>query len=318
MKRLVILLVATFGSSLVGVMLPQAAPHLIYVPTASMIMQLLFCFLSTSEPGTSPPTGSLRALPGFLLTKMFVIPLVCWVSARLLFPEYALGTLLVSGASIGVMGPFFAFLCGAEPFFVVGGVIASSLMLPVSIPLLAAIALFYDGGAADGLMDACFGSAAFLALCMLLPFAVAKLLWKWLPSTANHILNRRFGITMLCVVSANFTIFSRFSAPLLNNLTAMAEALAAGLLTAALLLGIGIAMARYQPIALALSRIIGISCVNCLLMAIVAVEFFSLPEVLVCTLYSLPLMCMGVPYELCRIWLRRRENSRDCSEQCAD
>ena len=102
MQRNLIFIAVTFASSLAGVMSPGAAPHVAYVPTISMIIQLLFCFLSTAEPGASPPAGALRALPRFMLAKMFVIPLCCWLVIRLLFPEYALGALLVSGASIGV------------------------------------------------------------------------------------------------------------------------------------------------------------------------------------------------------------------------
>ena len=315
MKRNVLMLLITFVASFAGVMLPEAAPYLTYAPTASMIVQVLYCFLSTFDPATPLPGGALKALPRFLLCKMFVVPLLCWAVIHVLFPEYALGALLCAGASIGVMGPFFAYLCGAEPFFVIGGVIASSLILPLSIPLLTAVVLSFDGRSVHGLMEACFGSAVFLACCMSLPFATAKLLWAKKPSASTWLLERRFGITVVCVAAANFTIFSRFSGPLLSNLSAMAEALLAGLVTTGVLLGIGMAAGRNMPIGPALSRIIGISCVNCGLMVIVAAEFFSLPEVLVCTMYTLPLMSMGVPYEFCRRWLVRREARRGTSRQ---
>ncbi len=314
MKRNLILFAVTLVACFSGVLLPRAAEPLAYVPTISMLVQLLYCFLSTAEPSIQIPTRSLRALPKFLLFKMFAVPLVCWAVCRLIFPDYALGALLVSGASIGVMGPFFAYLCGAEPFFIIGGVIASSFILPISVPLLCALALSVDGRSVDGLMAACLGSAAFLAFCMLLPFGTAKLLWGKTPRAVHWLTDRRFGITMICVATGNFAIFSRFSAPLLSNPSAMIHALLVDLLTTGCLLAIGVVAARKSPVPEALSKIIGISCVNCALMVIVAAEFFSLPEMLVCALYTLPLMSMGVPYELCRKWLHTREARRNIPE----
>lgn len=306
MKRNLIVLGITFAASLLGVFVPWAAAPFAWVPTVSMLVQLLFCFLSTTEPSTPLPRAALRDLPRFLAFKMLVVPLVCWAAVRVCYPEYALGALLVSGASIGVMAPFFAFLCGAEPFFVVGGVIASSLVLPVTIPLLAALVLALDGQSVSGLVEVCLGSAVFLGCCMLLPFAGAKLLWAKWPGAAVGLLARRFGITLVWVAAGNGIIFSRYSAPLREHPASMGSAALAGVLTACIMLGIGIWMSRGLPVSRALGRIIGVSCVNCGLMVIVGAEFFSLPEVLVCALYTLILMSMGVPYEGCRRWLSRR------------
>ena len=307
MKRNLIFLSLTVIASIAGVFLPKVAGSLWWTPTVSMLVQLLFCFLSTADPATPLPAKALRSLPTFLVIKMILVPLVCWGVVRLVFPDYALGALLVAGASIGVMAPFFAYLCGAEPFFVIGGVICSSLLMPVTIPSLSALVLSFDGRSVEGLVQACLGSAIFLALCMLVPFAASKILWTRFPAWAEGLMARRFGITLVCVTTVNLVIFSRFSEPLLNNLSAMADAMLAGLMVTAMLIVMGLWAARKLPLPEALSRLIGISCVNCALMLIVAAEFFSLPEMLVCALYSLPLMSMGVPYEICRRWLTHRE-----------
>ncbi len=77
MKRNIIVLLTAFASSLLGVLTPQAAVGpLVYVPTASIMVQLLFCFLSTSDPATPLPFASLKALPKFLAFKMLVVPLL--------------------------------------------------------------------------------------------------------------------------------------------------------------------------------------------------------------------------------------------------
>jgi|GEM_PF-3504506 len=307
MKRNLIFLSLTVIASIAGVFLPGVAGPLWWTPTVSMLVQLLFCFLSTADPSTPLPSKALRSLPKFLAIKMILVPLVCWGVVRLVFPDYALGALLVAGASIGVMAPFFAYLCGAEPFFVIGGVICSSLVMPITIPSLSALVLSFDGRSVEGLVQACLGSAIFLAFCMLIPFGASKILWTRFPAWAQGLMDRRFGITLVCVTTVNLVIFSRFSKPLLNNLSAVADAMLAGLMVTAMLIGMGLWAARTLPLPEALSRLIGISCVNCALMLIVAAEFFSLPEMLVCALYSLPLMSMGVPYEICRRWLARRE-----------
>ena len=307
MKRNLFMLAVTIISCLSGVFVPEAAEPMAYAPTISIVIQLLFCFLSTTEPSIPIPKQSLRALPKYLLFKMFVVPLICWAVCRLIFPEFALGALMVAGASMGVMGPFFAYLCGAEPFFVIGGVIASSFILPISMPLLSALVLSFDGLSVDGLMSVCLGSAVFLALCMLVPFCTAKALWSKTPKITQGLLDHRFSITVVCVAAANFSIFSKFSEQLLGNLHTVADALLVCLLIMVVLITIAVAASYKYPRPEALSRIIGISCVNCGIMVIVAAEFFSLPEMLLCALYTLPLMSMGVPYELCRKWMISRE-----------
>jgi predicted Na+-dependent transporter len=159
MKRNVYLLVLAVVTIFIGVSMPELAEPLEHVPAAQMLVQLLLCFMSTGEPASAPSLASMRGLPRYLAYKMLIIPMICWGVTRLIFPEFALAALLLSSSSIAVMAPFMAYLAGGDGAFVVGGVVVSSLILPVTLPFLAGIALFVDGKEVSGLVQSCLNTA---------------------------------------------------------------------------------------------------------------------------------------------------------------
>ena len=310
MLRNICVLAVTVVTAIAGILLPGASVQLAHLPALFMMTQLLLCFLATTDPATPLPKASLLSLPRFLLVKMVLVPLLCWVIIRPFFPDYALGVLLLAGSAVGVTAPFFAFLVAADAFFVIGAVIASSFIMPATLPLLASIALFAEGQSVQGLMWSCLGTAAFLGICMLVPFVIARLLWARCIGMAELLLKRRFLITLICIAGSNFVVFGRFSEPLLANSEMVADAFVVGLLLMALLFVPGLIMMRRLQPDQALGKIIGFTSLNSLLVVILSAEFFSLPEVLVATLFTLPIMCLGVPYQLCRNRLDRVKRRR--------
>ena len=69
--------------------------------------------------------------------KLFLLPALIYPLAVRFFPEYALGLLLLAGVSTGVSAPFFAALVGAHIPLVLLLTVATSIVLPVTLPFMA-------------------------------------------------------------------------------------------------------------------------------------------------------------------------------------
>ena len=296
--RDIIFLAATFAGMAGGVFLPELGEPLRHLPAVFIISQILLCFLSGTDPATPFERESLRGLPRFLFLKMLAVPLICWGVFLPFFPEYALGALLLGGAAVGVLAPFFVYLLRADEVFSTASVIASSLLMPFTVPLLVGLAALAEGTSTSGLWRAFLDTGLFLAGCQLLPFIAAKLLWKFRPGAAKGILGLRYGISVICATGAMLVIFSRFSTPLRQDPGLIPRCLGAACLLAALLFVLGCAAGVKAGRDRALSVVVGFCAMNSVLMAVVAAQFFGVHEVLMCALYSIPFNLLLIPYRL--------------------
>jgi BASS family bile acid:Na+ symporter len=295
---------------LAGVCLPQFGEPLRHLLTVMLMVQLLLCFLDTTAPGASVRAVDVAGLPGFLGIKMLLTPLACWGIFALVLPRYALGAILMGGVSIGVTAPFFGRLARADVTFIVAGVVASCLILPLTMPALVVSYLYVTGyEAGSGLWEAFFKTGLALALYIFVPFVVAKALWKGMPARAEGILRRRYFISVSSVACCMFVIFSRFSAPLRANPFMVAEALAGAFLLAAVFLGIGILAGRGRSAARSVACAVSMGTANNGLVLILSAQLFSLPEVLVTAMYSVPLFMLLVPYQRYAAWKEKSEQS---------
>ena len=73
---------------------------------------------------------------------MLFAPWLCWGIFALFMPDYALGAILLGGVSVGVTAPFLGQLSRANISFIIAAVVASSLLLPLTMPALVWAALF--------------------------------------------------------------------------------------------------------------------------------------------------------------------------------
>jgi BASS family bile acid:Na+ symporter len=305
-----IFIVCSYGAMLAGVCLPWFGEPLRHLLTVMLMAQLLLCFLDTTAPGAAVSAAGIAGLPGFLGLKMLLTPLVCWGVFALVLPRYALGAILVGGVSIGVTAPFFGRLARADVTFIVAGVVASCLILPLTMPVLVVSYLYVAGQeVGSGLWAAFFKTGLALALYIFVPFVIAKGMWKGMPAWAEGILRRRYVISVSSVACCMFVIFSRFSAPLRANSFMVAEALAGAFLLAAVFLGIGIFAGRGRSVAGSVARAVSMGTANNGLVLILSAQLFGLPEVLVTAMYSVPLFLLLLPYQRYAAWKEKREQS---------
>jgi BASS family bile acid:Na+ symporter len=303
-----IFIVCSYGSMLAGICLPQFGEPLRDLLTLMLMVQLLLCFLDTTTPGAAVRAADIAGLPRFLGIKMLLTPLVCWGVFALILPRYALGAILMGGVSIGVTAPFFGRLARADVTFIIAGVVASCLILPLTMPLLVVSYLHVGGHAAgSGLWEAFWETGLELMLYIFVPFAVAKVMWKKLPAQAEGMLRRRYAISVSSIACSMFVIFSRFSAPLRDNPFMVAEALAGAFLLAAMFLCIGILAGRGGSAARSVAYAVSMGTANNGLVLILSAQLFGLPEVLVTAMYSVPLFLLLFPYQRYAAWKEKRE-----------
>lgn len=305
-KDSLIFMACTYGAMLLGVLLPAFGEPLRHLLPIMLMIQLLLCFLVTSTPGATGAAGAspdLSGLAAFMGIKMLVTPLICWGVFALLLPRYALGAILLGGVSVGVTAPFFGQLSRAYIPFIIAAVVVSCLLLPLTMPALVAAYLYVLGlEAGEGLWTAFFMTGLSLGLYIFLPFALAKVMWKLWPTLADGILRRRYPISVLSISCCMFVIFSRYSLPLRENPFMVLEALAGAFCLALIFLGVGIASGRGHSPGGSVSRLVSMGTANNGLMLILSAQLFSLPEVLITAMYSVPLFMLLIPYQRYAAW----------------
>ncbi len=295
--RDIIFLAAGFAGMIAGVLLPDLGEPLRHIPTVFIVVQTLLCFLSGLSPDTNFSAASLRGLPRFLALKMLVVPLACWGIFSLVLPEYALGALLLGGTAVGLLAPFFLFMLRGDEVFGTAAFISSSLLMPFTVPLVVGAVALIQGASTTGLFASFLHTGMFLAACLFLPFISAKLIWMR-PALARGILDRRYGVFLVCYFASMLVVFSRFSAPLRQAPTLLPQSLGATFLLAALLFVVGLILERKQGRDRRLAGVVCCCAMNNVLMAVTSAQFFGVHEVLMCALYSVPFGLMLVPYRL--------------------
>ena len=136
-SRDLVMIVVSFLAMLAGSFLPGLAEPLAPFPRLCLIVLLYLGFLSV---GTEALFIHTRLIPGtvsgLVLIRLFALPLLSFVLFKLLMPQFALGALLVGAASIGVVAPIFSIMVNADTALVLAGNLLSSLLLPLTLPML--------------------------------------------------------------------------------------------------------------------------------------------------------------------------------------
>jgi BASS family bile acid:Na+ symporter len=306
-KDTLIFMAFSYGAMVLGVCLPQFGEPLRHLLTLMLMLQLLLCFLATTAPDVTVNARGLTGLPRFMLIKMVLTPLICWGIFALLLPRYALGAILMGGVSVGVTAPFFGQLSRADVTFIVVSVVASCLLLPLTMPFLVVSYLYFTGQeATQNLWIAFLKTGLSLAAYITVPFVIARGIWKKRPALATGILARRYWISVLSIACCMFVIFSRYSSPLRANPLMVIEALAGALLLALVFLGTGILTGYKENAARSVAYVVCMGTANNGLMLILSAQLFDLPEVLITAMYSIPLFLLIFPYQRYASWRERK------------
>lgn len=191
-SRDLVMIVVSFLAMLAGSFLPGLAEPLAPFPRLCLIVLLYLGFLSV---GTEALFIHTRLIPGtvsgLVLIRLFALPLLSFVLFKLLMPQFALGALLVGAASIGVVAPIFSIMVNADTALVLAGNLLSSLLLPLTLPMLLYIVDSFMTLSGFGPMNlpahlSLSGMTLSLCVTIIVPFVGAFLTRKAPPSHRVH------------------------------------------------------------------------------------------------------------------------------------
>jgi predicted Na+-dependent transporter len=239
----IILLLVVFFSMAAGLLWPEPAGRLSPYLNRLLMILLYLAFLKVRPQSIR---GELQRHPReFLLLlalKLVFLPALIYPPAVRFVPEYALGLLLLAGVSTGVSAPFFAALVGAHIPLVLLLTVATSILLPVTLPcmakLLAGQNLAVDPVHLGGLIGA----------IIFIPLAAANLTQRFLPGVTQWLGLRSYYPSLLLIAVINLGAFGNFAPFLKAHQAQIVPALGLSTALSLVLAGFGaVAFWRRRP-----------------------------------------------------------------------
>lgn len=304
-SRDLIMVLCSLLSMAAGVFLPQLAKPLAALPRLILIFMLYMSFLAVGMEALLRETRRMKGALCFLvICRLALLPLFCLAVFRLLMPQFALGAFLLGAAPVGVMAALFSLMVGANTALIIVANIATSLLLPLSLPAMLSVT---DAGLRllgltplDMPAHLELGHMS-LSLCItiLLPFIAAHLTNVHWDGLRNFLLRRQFLLVNVSVVVSNIAIFSNYGGLLLQSPALLARALGAASLLCLVMTLAALPLIRRMNRQLGMAFQISFGVINNVLLMILCMEFFSATEALMAAAYLAPLYVLLFYYRLC-------------------
>ncbi len=292
--RDLLLVSVTLGGMGLGVMLPAPAQELKGL-TPYLLMGLLFLsFLRLDLAALlRPGPGVLAEVAFWSLIKLVALPLLTWGLAKWLLPQWALAVLLLSAVSTGVTCPFYASLLGADMPRALLTVVATSLLLPLSLPAL--IRLLEGAETAVPYLE----MFRLLAMLIFAPAALMALARRFCPVFVAWLERTGFFLSLALLFAISAVVFAPFGEHFSRDAASFAEALLLSFLLCGLYLALGwgaprLAPGRLDPLTGATSLVY----INNVLGVVFASRFLDFQSVLLCGCYLFPIYLALLPLRM--------------------
>ena len=298
--RDLLLLAVSFGSLLAGILAPEACAPLQPYPVVCMMLLLFLSFLSIriSQIWETARQSPLR-IASFLFFRMIVFPAAAALLIRAVWPAYSLSTLLLTGISTGAVAPFFANLLQANMAFVLVTVVASSLLVPFTLPPL--VAAIFGRTMEIPLLQ----MMRLLVVVVFIPLAAAELLKRAAPRIAEFLRRNQFALSLVLFAMTNLGIFSKYADFCRQNPARLAASVSAAFLVGGLCIAAGMLAAWRWRLEDQLAAVISLWIMNYILVIVFSAQFFSPLEPTVAALYTFPFYALVVPVRAWRSWKTR-------------
>lgn len=304
-SRDLIMVLSSLLSMAAGVFLPQAAEPLAAMPRLILIFMLYMSFLAVGMEALMREIRHMKGTLCFLVAlRLAVLPLLCLAVFRLCMPQFALGAFLLGAAPVGVMAAVFSLMVGANTALILVANIATSLLLPASLPavLSATDAALRLLGLEPLNMPAHLELGHMsLSLCVtiLVPFAAAHITRIHFDGLRNLLLRWQFPLITVSIVISNIAIFSHYGDLLRQSPELLLKSLGAASLLCLVMTLAAIPLARRMSRQVGMAFQISFGVINNVLVMIVCMEFFSATEAIMAAAYLAPLYVLLFYYRLC-------------------
>jgi len=285
-----ILLLVVFSAMGMGIGLPEFGRIFAPYPLYCLIILLFFSFLKINFLQAFTEARERAAILSVLcLFKLLIIPILFFFLTRILWPEYAVPVLLLSGISTGVVAPFIAGLLEASTLLVLMMVVVSSLLAPFSLPAL--VSLFVR----QTIEISFLAMVKTLAMVVFLPALAVILLRDLYPSSLEKLEKVQFPVSLFTFACINLGVFAKYSSFFLKTPVVVGETIlvAFGLSIIYHMVGLLVTwgMKREDRLAGAIS----FAYMNNVLVVVFSSQFFGPLAPTLAALYMLPFFTMIVP-----------------------
>jgi BASS family bile acid:Na+ symporter len=282
--RDILVILVTLGGILAGVAWPGPAGGLAPL-TVYFLMTLLFLsFLRLDFKALlHPAPGMLWEVLWWTLAKLILAPLICFCLAAWLLPAWALPVLVLTAMSAGVSGPFFASMLGADMVRVLMVVVATSLLVPFTLPALVRLLAGAETGISFGDMF------RLLAMVIFSPLALLLLLRRLVPGLLESLAKISFPVSLGLLFLISAAVFAPFGGYVLASPRQFLLASLLAFALAAIYLGLALLFTRLGRGRLdALTGQVAMVYINNVLALVFAGRFLDTESVLLAGCYLLP------------------------------
>jgi BASS family bile acid:Na+ symporter len=288
-----ILILVIFSSMFAGILFPEQVSFLQPIPLYLMMLLLFLSFLTvemTSVWGLLKSHGPTVIWLSFL--KMFLIPTLVYFIFKEFYPPYAIGALLLTGISTGVVAPFISGLVNANGSLVLVMVVISSLIVPFSLPFLVKLLAARDVAIPLSKMT------QMLSLVIFVPAIAAEALRRLSPSILNKLIAIRYPVTLVIFAVVNLAVFSKYADFFRQNPATILEATSISVILGAVYVIIGILTQARSTLKNQLAAAISFANINNVLVIVFASEFFGHLEPTLAATYMIPFFALILPLRI--------------------
>ena len=285
-----ILLIVIFASMGVGIGLPEFGRIFAPYPLYFIMFLLFFSFLRINFLQAFQEARK-RAFVLFILClfKLCIIPVGLFFMAQLIWPEYAVPVLLLSGISTGVVAPFISGLVEASTLLVLVMVVVSSLIAPFSLPALVSLL------AGRAIEIPFLLMVKILAMVIFLPAGAAILLRNLYPSLLGKLERFQFPASLLTFSCINLGVFAKYSSFFLKTPLVVAETILVAFVLSVIYHTAGFLVTWRMKSEDRLAGAISFAYMNNVLVVAFSSHFFGPLSPALAALYMLPFFTMIVP-----------------------
>ena len=305
-----ILLLVIFSSMLTGILFPEPASVFQPYPLYLMMFLLFLSFLPIELKDVwRLVKNNGKTVVWLACFKMILLPVLVYFLFLYIAPSYAIGALLLTGVSTGVVAPFISSLVGGNGPLVLVMVVVTSFAVPFTLPMLVKVLLEQE------MTISLLQMMRMLLLVVVVPVIIVETLKRLWPKLIDGLMKRRYPISLAIFASINLAVFSKYSAFFYKHPAIIIQSTLAAFALGAIYLVAGLLFLFRSPVQNQLAAVITIGNVNNVLILVFASEFFGPLEPTLAAIYMVPFFGLILPLRVNR---RIREKTPESLESTTD
>lgn len=297
----IILLAVVFGSMAAGVAWPEFSSPLGPFLSWTLMGLLFLAFLKVYPPAI---WHTLRRYPVkmtlLVLIKLIILPFAVYLLVMNLFPDYALGLLLLAGVSTGLSAAFFSGMVGADIPLVLAMTVVTTLLLPLTLPLIVKVLVGRE------IHFDLFSLARFMMTLIFVPLLASLFFRRWLPKATDWMEGHSYVISLILFVAMNLGAFGLYAPFLRAHQHRVVIAVLVGSGLGALMTGTGLILFKSSPPIERVAAAGALGWINNVLVIVLGSYFNDPLTSVVAALYLIPYYVLIIPLShLTRTWKDR-------------